>query len=83
MANKAPATKADIENVALLIQQMTERLDRRFDAVDRRFELRFEAIENRLDRMNDGLVYVQSQMASLTRWSDRMARNHSAMGKQN
>ena len=70
MANEAPATKADIENLVLLIQQTTERFERRFDALDRRFDAvdgRFEAIENRLDRMNVALASLQGQMAAFTR----------------
>jgi hypothetical protein len=81
MASHEPATKGDIENVVLLLEQMTERIDHRFEEVDKRFDAvdrRFEVIENRLDRMNDALVYVQGQMAAITRWSDRMDRNHSA-----
>jgi DNA anti-recombination protein RmuC len=77
-----PATKADIENVVHLIQQLAERIDQRFEAVDRRFEAvdrRFEAVENRLERMNDNLAGIQSQMAGMTRWADRLDRDHSAI----
>jgi hypothetical protein len=65
------ATKADLsslsDNIATLIQQLGERFDQRFDAV-----------ENRLDRAADTLVGVQSQMAGMTRWADRFDRDHSA-----
>ena len=67
--------KADIDNVVSLIQQLGERLDQRFEAVDRRFE----AVENRLDRISDTLAAVQSQMAGMTRWVDRLDRDHSAV----
>jgi len=67
MANQEPATKADIESVVLLLQRMNDRMDHRF-----------EAIENRLDRISDTLVGVQSQMAAVTRWSDRLDRDHGA-----
>jgi septal ring factor EnvC (AmiA/AmiB activator) len=83
------ATKADLnslgENIIALIQQLGERIDQRFDAlsdaVEKRFEAvekRFEAVEIRLDRISDTLVGVQSQMAAMTRWSDRFDREHSA-----
>jgi septal ring factor EnvC (AmiA/AmiB activator) len=72
------ATKADLnslgENIIALIQQLGERFDQRFDFVEKRFE----AVENRLDRISDTLVGVQSQMAGMTRWSDRFDREHSA-----
>lgn len=80
MADHA-ASKADIENVVSL-QQLGERLDQRFDAVDRRFEAvdrRFEAVENRLERISDTLAAVQAQMAGMTRWADRLDRDHSAV----
>lgn len=77
-----PATKEDIENVVALIQQNFERVDRRFESVDRRFESvdrQFEVITNRLDRMADTLVSVQSQMAAMTRWADRFDRDHNSI----
>src|SRR5437899_11802249 len=77
-----PATKADIENVVHLIQQLSERLDQRFDAVDRRFDAvdrRFELVEGRLDRIGETLAGVQAQMAGMTRWADRLDRDHSAV----
>jgi septal ring factor EnvC (AmiA/AmiB activator) len=69
------ASKADIDNVVNLIQQLGERLDQRFEAVNRRFE----AVENRLDRIGDTLAAVQAQMAGMTRWADRLDRDHSAV----
>src|SRR5438552_1943345 len=87
------ATRADIENVVNLVRQLSERLDQRVEAVvsliqqlgerlDQRFEAvdrRFEAVENRLERINDNLAAVQSQMAAMTRWADRLDRDHSAI----
>ena len=77
-----PATKGDIENVVNLIQHMGERMDQRFEAVDRRFEAvdrRFEAVESRLDRIGDTLAGLLSQMSGMTRWADRLDRDHSAV----
>jgi septal ring factor EnvC (AmiA/AmiB activator) len=82
MASHEPATKADIESVVLLLQQMAERFDHRFEEVDKRFDAvdrRFEAVENRLDRIGDTLAGLQTQMAGMTRWSDRLDRDHSAV----
>lgn len=76
------ATKADLknlgENIIALIQQLGERFDQRFDALSGAVDKRFEAVEIRLDRISDTLVGVQSQMAGMTRWSDRFDREHSA-----
>jgi hypothetical protein len=78
MANEA-ASKADIENVVELIQQLGERFDQRFDLANDSVTRRFEAVENRLDRIADTLVGVQSQMAGITRWADRFDREHIAV----
>jgi septal ring factor EnvC (AmiA/AmiB activator) len=78
MPNEA-ATKADIESVVNLIQQLAERIDQRFEAVENHVNRRFEAVENRLDRISDTLAGVLSQMAAMTRWADRMDRDHSAV----
>ena len=69
------ASKADIENVLILIQQLGERLDQRFEAVDRRFD----ALDSRLDRVNDTLASVQNNLAGITKWADRLDRDHSAV----
>ena len=69
-----PATKADLENIITLIQQLSDCLDQRFEAIDRRFD----AVEYRLDRVADTLAGVQSQMAAITRWADRIDRAHRA-----
>jgi hypothetical protein len=61
------ATKADIEDVLALIQQVAERVDQRFEAIDRR-----------LDRMGEALVGVQTQMVAMTKWSDRFDRDQNA-----
>jgi hypothetical protein len=72
------ATKADIENVLALIQQVADRVDQRFEAMEQRFERRFEAIDRRLDRMSETLVGIQSQMVAMTKWSDRFDRDQNA-----
>jgi len=62
--NDQPATKGDLDRVVDLIQQLVQqlsgRIDPRFEAVDRRFE----AVENRLDRVGDTIVGLQTQMAA-------------------
>ena len=63
-----PATKSDLENVVTLLQQHFERSDQRFDGIDLR-----------LDRVNDTLVGVQSQMAAMTKWADRFDREHTGL----
>ena len=45
-----------LTQASTLIQQMGERIDQRF-----------EAVENRLDRISDTLAAVQTQMAGMTR----------------
>ena len=81
-----PATKRDIERVIDLIIQLHQELDRRFEAVDHRFEAvdrRFEAVERQMDRFGEGLFGIQSQMAAVTKWADRLDRdNHSMIGTQ-
>jgi signal transduction protein with GAF and PtsI domain len=79
------ATKADLDkmsdNIATLIQQLSERIDQRFEAVAQSFDAvakRFDAVDNRLDRISDTLVGVQIQMVGMTRWSDRFDREISA-----
>jgi hypothetical protein len=72
------ATKADIEDVLALIQQVAERVDQRFEAMDRRLDQRFEAIDRRLDRMGEALIGVQTQMVAMAKWSDRFDRDQNA-----
>lgn len=78
MPSDAPATKADIESVVLLIQQLAERFDHRFDAIDRQFEgmnRQFEALGKRVDKLGDAMAGMQLQMAAMTRWSERTDRD--------
>jgi hypothetical protein len=70
-----PATKADVENLVTLLQQHFERSDQRFDGI----VTRFDGVDTRLDRVNDTLVGVQTQMAGMTRWSDRFDREHATL----
>jgi uncharacterized coiled-coil protein SlyX len=65
-----------------LLQQMTERIDQRFDDVERRID----SVDSRLDRVNDTLASVQTQMGALTgqmgamtRWGDRFDREHTSV----
>lgn len=48
----APATKADIDELAGMISRHIGRLDHRFDEVD----LRFDKVEGRLDRIENLLL---------------------------
>ena len=74
-----PATKRDIERVIDLIVQLHQELDRRFEAVDRRFE----AVQGQMDRFGESLFGIQTQMAAVTKWADRLDRdNHSMIGTQ-
>jgi hypothetical protein len=62
-----PATKGDIDNIVVLIQDMMGRMDQWFEAVDRRFDgidRRFAATDSRLDRIAETLAGVQGQMAA-------------------
>jgi uncharacterized protein YoxC len=65
----------NLDNIVELLQQNFERLDQRFVEVG----TRFDGVETRLDRVNDTLVGVQSQMAGMTRWSDRFDREHATL----
>jgi septal ring factor EnvC (AmiA/AmiB activator) len=70
------AEDASNGNAAInLIQQVAERIDQRFDEMDRRFG----SVDSRLDRANDILASVQTQMGAITRWSDRFDREHTAL----
>ena len=82
--DKLMADNASNGNGAVLhiLQQMTERMDQRFDDMERRFV----SVDSRLDRVNDTLASVQtqmgaltSQMGAMTRWSDRFDREHTSL----
>ena len=73
-----PATKADIESVVTLIQHNNENMLTLIQQFAERVDQRFEAIDRRLDRMGESLVFVQSQMGSLTKWADRLDRDQNA-----
>jgi hypothetical protein len=60
------------ESVLELIHLNFERMDQRFDEIVGRFD----AIDTRMDRMNDTLVGVQTQMTAVTKWADRFDREH-------
>jgi len=62
------------ENMLTLIPEFVDRVDQRFEALERRLE----GIDRRLDRMGESLVFMQSQMASLTKWADRLDRDQNA-----
>jgi len=74
-----PATKADLESVVTLLQQHFERSDQRFDGIDGAFRTRFDAVDTRLDRINETLFGVQTQMAAITKWADRFDREHTGL----
>lgn len=77
------STEAQVESVLLLVQQVAERVDHRFEELEGRLERRFETMETRLDRMNDALNYVVNQMGAFNRWADRMDRGYaSRLGTQ-
>ena len=74
-----PATKADLESMVTLLQQHFERSDQRFDGIDGAFRNRFDAVDTRLDRINETLFGVQTQMAAITKWADRFDREHTGL----
>ena len=70
-----PATKADIESVLRMIQQMNERMEQRFENADKRFDSadkRFEAA----DRRSEALLHLIEQM------NERMDQRFEAVGKR-
>ena len=58
-------TKSGFESVLHLIEQLTERFDQRF-----------EGMGSRMDRVSDTVNSIYGQMGALSRWGDRMDRNH-------
>lgn len=72
-------TKAQFESVIVLIQQMTDRFDHRLEEFEGRFEPRFRAVESRLDRSNESIVYAMGQLTAFSRWADRSDRDQSSV----
>ncbi len=71
MPNEEPVTRADIEKVELLIQQLNERIGQLLEGVDARLGL----LDRRADKVGDLLVGVQTETAGLMEWSERMDRH--------
>ena len=61
--NDQTVTKADIDNIVSLIQQLSERIDQRF-----------EAVEQRLDRLENRMTALEFQMVGINRNLDQSGR---------
>lgn len=70
--------KTQFESVILLIQQTADRFDHRFEELEGRFQTRFLAVESRLDRANESMVYALNHIGGFTRWADRRDRAFSS-----
>jgi len=60
------------ENILHLIASLTERIDQRFDAVDRRFV----SIENHIGRLGETVGSLIHQAAGFTRWAEQLDRSN-------
>jgi len=69
MENKdvtAPATKADIEQLARSIEKRFDAVDERLEAVDRRFEAvnrRFDAVDKRFERVEKRFDKIEERLS--------------------